>query len=144
MKSPSISKREFDSLKALRIKKHRRGWWAVFSVNRREEVWPFVCYGVTPIEERKYVPEEGNKLLFDVARFFLSNVYDEGGRFFISIEGVFYIKGEVEYGRTEPEQFIMWNPDEPLTDPKPNIPSAKYSLTPQERMQRIKAAKTRR
>jgi len=117
MKSFSISKREVDSFNALQIKVHRREWWAVFSANGHEQVWPFVCYGVTPIEERRYVPEEGHKLLFDVARYFLSNVDDEGGRFFINTKGVFCIKGEIENKHSIPVQFIDWRPDEALTKP---------------------------
>jgi hypothetical protein len=123
MKKFHITRTEFHLFKALQVTEHRRGWWAVFSVNRHEDVWPFVCYGVTPIEKRKYVPRVDNRLLFDVARYYLSNVCEDGGRFFINLQGAYCIKGESEDLQAAPVQFIEWLQDELLLEPdKPPIP----------------------
>jgi hypothetical protein len=113
LKQIRISKKEYESFLELEIKR-RSEWWAVFSVNRREQIWPFVCYGVTPEEKRQYVSLEEYPRLHELGGNFISSVDEEGGRFFIDERGVFFIKGEKE--EVEPEQFIEWRPDEPLPD----------------------------
>ena len=107
----SISLDEYEKFFDIQIKR-RADWWAVFTVNKDEQVWPFVCYGLTPKDLRQYISIAEFPLLHHVAGNFLSN-YDGGGRFFIDKRGVFSIKGESETG-AKPQQFIQWNPDEPL------------------------------
>jgi len=106
-----ITRKEYEDFRALRVKT-RNDWWAVFSVNHKEELWPYVCPGVTPIEKRRYVQLEEHKLLSDVGGYFLHNVDEDGGRFFINKSGVFFIKGEKETPKSKPEQFIEWKWDD--------------------------------
>ena len=113
LKQIRISKKEYESFLELEIKR-RSKWWAVFSVNRREQIWPFVCYGVTPEEKRQYVSLEEYPRLRELGGNFISSVDEEGGRFFIDERGVFFIKGEKE--EVDPEQFIEWRPDENLPE----------------------------
>ena len=106
-----ISRKEYEGFRALQIKT-RNDWWAVFSVNNNEDVWPFVCYGVTPKEKRQYVPLEEYTLLRDIEGYFIHNVDEDGGRFFINKSGVFFIKGENETSKSTPEQFVEWRWDD--------------------------------
>jgi len=130
-----------DYLALLRLeKKPRPGWWAVFSVNGNEQVWPFVCFGLTAEVDRIYVPLNEYPLLRDIAGIFLNNVDEIGGRFFIDGIGVFFIRGEkeVENSKTVPEQFIVWLLDEPLPEkPIPPLPESlvkSNSMTFRERL----------
>jgi hypothetical protein len=125
LKPLNISMLEYEQLHGLQKKPHKRGWWAVFSVNRHEMVWPFVCYGYTPEDKREYVRLADYTLLRNIAQDFLSNVDEDGGRFFVDKHGVFGIKGEDEK-RGVPQQFLEWRPDEPLPErlPGPPPPSA--------------------
>jgi len=50
----TLTRAEFDDLKALQRKK-RWDWPAVFSVNNRRDIWPFVTRGWTPEQEREPV-----------------------------------------------------------------------------------------
>ena len=106
-----IGRKEYEAFQALQIKT-RNDWWAVFSVNHKEEIWPFVCYGVTPREKRHYVQLEEYKLLSDIGGYFLHNVDEGGGRFFINKSGVSFIKGERETSKSTPEQFVEWKWDD--------------------------------
>lgn len=106
-----ITRKEYEDFRALQTRT-RHDWWAVFSVNHKEEVWPFVCYGVTPKEKRQYVPLEEHKLLRYIEGCFIENVDEDGGRFFINKSGVFFIKGENETSTSTPEQFVEWKWDD--------------------------------
>lgn len=136
LKSLPIGKFEYEQFHGLQKRKHKGGWWAVFSVNKREEVWPFVCYGLTPKEKRELVPLERHPLLSVVAGIIKERTDEVGGRFFINRHGVFGIKGDDENCGVSPEQFIEWRPDEPLTDKarEPTPPSAEEMRAEYERM----------
>jgi len=110
-----ISRCEYEKLRELQLKT-RKGWWAVFSVNNRQQVWPFVCRGLTPVEDRHYVALEEHQLLHDIAGYLVENVHEMGGRFFISKDGVYCFKGEAEPAGSKPEHFVVWKPDEALPD----------------------------
>ena len=71
-----ITRKEYEDFRALQTRT-RHDWWAVFSVNHKEEVWPFVCYGVTPKEKRQYVPLEEHKLLRYIEGCFIENVDED-------------------------------------------------------------------
>jgi hypothetical protein len=108
---------------ALERKVHRDGcWWAVFSVNPREQVWPFVCYSWTPEDDRHYVPLDEYPPLMDVAGNLLVNVDEHGGRFFINSQGAFFKKEEDDAPGSVPEQFIRWTSDDPLPDRQVKAP----------------------
>ena len=113
LKHLPMSKREYQALLDLQVKR-RSDWPAVFSVNKDEKVWPWVCYGPTPEEERQYAPLADHPRLREIAQNFISNVDEKGGRFFINQTGVFGIKGENEFPGITREQFIDWVPDGPL------------------------------
>lgn len=112
MKRLPISLKEYKQFLTLQIK-DRFDWWAVFSTNEKEEVWPYVCRGLTPISKRKYIETRDYPLLVHISRNFLARE-PNGGRFFINDVGAFYIRGESELGGFEPTQFIVWRPDESL------------------------------
>jgi hypothetical protein len=139
LKPIRINKTDYRALLKLEIKP-RPGWWAVFSVNGNEQVWPFVCFGVTDEADRVHVPLEEHPLLREIAGIFLNNVNPTGGRFFINEIGAFFIKGEkeVERSKTRPEQFIVWLLDEPLPErPIPPLPESlvkSNSMTFRERL----------
>jgi hypothetical protein len=100
-------------------------------VNRHEQVWPFVCYGLTPEEDRKYVLLEEFPRLRQIAESFISNVDENGGRFFIDRNGAFCIKGDDETRGSKPEQFIEWRPDDDLPEERSQPSSdANTSLPP--------------
>ena len=135
-----ISRRDFDDFKSLQLKPRSR-WWAVFSVNPQEQVWPFVCYGHTPEKDRSYVPLERYPLLKATAGFIIEKTDHDGGRFFIDDIGVSCIKGEVEVRGTGPKQVIAWVPDEPLQRTKSH---EELVTKRQEMMKSIKAKKAAR
>ena len=110
-----ISKEEWERFLALQIKR-REDWYAVFSVNRKEEIWPFVCFGVTPEKDREYVSLDEFPRLREIAGYFIESVKEKGGRLFFSREGVFFIEGETESSGVKPAQFIEWRPDDSLAD----------------------------
>jgi hypothetical protein len=112
IKTLRIGKKEYEDFRDLQIK-HRNGWWAVFSVNSDERVWPFVCFGLTPEEKRQYVALDQYPRVREVAQNFISNVDEQGGRFFIKQDGVYGIKGENE-PREISQQFVNWKPDDSL------------------------------
>lgn len=107
-----ISLKQYKEFLALQIR-DRFDWWAVFSTNNKEEVWPYVCRGTTPKRKRKYINKADHALLGDIAGNFIERE-PEGGRFFVNDVGAFYLKGDSEVGETEPTQFIVWRSDEPL------------------------------
>ncbi|MGP8252008.1 MAG: hypothetical protein ACLQHF_08240 [Terracidiphilus sp.] len=110
-----ISLKEYQELAKLQIKP-RSDWHAVFSVNRREDVWPFITWKLTPTEKRRLVPKEF-RLLHEIAGFVISNSKDEeGGRFFINRNGVYFSNGDSEPSKVRPMQIIEWKPDEPLPE----------------------------
>ncbi len=109
-----ISKAEYESFREL-VKVPRPGWQSVFSVNGREEVWPYVCRKKTPLKDRQYVPLEDYPRLCQVAQYFISNVDECGGRFFINYLGVYFVRGEAEPPGIHPEQFISWKCDENIS-----------------------------
>jgi hypothetical protein len=122
-----ISRKQYEDLSNLQIKRHKDDWWAVFSANGCENVWPFVCYGPTPEKKKQYVPLYEYPLLQEIAGVLVENVDEKGGRFFIDRKGVFFIEGEDETDmarRTNPEQFIEWKPEKTLPEerfrPLPN------------------------
>jgi hypothetical protein len=94
--------------------KDRFDWWAVFSVDKDERVWPFVCYKRTPLMDRHYIETKEHLLLATVAGNLIDRVHDIGGRFFINHDGVFYIEGDSEQNKSKPIQFVKWCPDKPL------------------------------
>jgi hypothetical protein len=126
-----INRREYQSLQDLQkeqLKKRRAHWPAIFSVNRLWEVWPFVCYGPTPVRDRDIVDLDKYPLLRDVAGILIHRPeHEEGGRVFIDPRGVFCIKGECEKQGTQPEQFIEWKWDEPLSEALPQLLQANLS-----------------
>jgi hypothetical protein len=78
------SQNELDDLRELQIRYHFR-FPAVFSCNRRGEVWLFRTYGYTRPEDRvsvSYIP-----LLRRIARVVLRR-RRLGGRFFVTLQGV--------------------------------------------------------
>ncbi len=112
MKRLPISLKEYKQFLTLQIK-DRFDWWAIFSTNENEEIWPYVCRGLTPKSKRKYIETRDYSLLADIAGNMLARE-PEGGRFFINDAGAFYLKGDSELGGLEPTQFIIWTPDESL------------------------------
>lgn len=115
-----VSNKEFKEFHSLQEREHKGHWHAVFSVNDIPEVWPFVCYGRTPEEMRRYVELHDYPLLGEIVRYFINDVRKEGGRLFFSQEGVFFIEEENEFEEeyesscVKPLQFIKWIPDESL------------------------------
>lgn len=91
----TITRAEFDYLKALQIRK-RWDWTAVFSVNNRRDIWPFVTHGWTPEQEREQV-RGLSRVVDEVAERYLSERVD-GGRFFIDDRHAFY-KSEIDDSR---------------------------------------------
>ena len=136
LKPLPVSRLEYEQFGGLQKKPHKGGWWAVFSVNGQEEVWPFVCYGLTPLEKRELVPLEEYPCLRDIAGIVIERTDGDGGRFFIDTRGVFGIKGDDENSSKTPAQFIEWRPDEPLPDKQAAVPSHSnaqaYDTTPEE------------
>jgi hypothetical protein len=91
----TITRAEFDHLKALQLKK-RWDWPAVFSVNNRCDIWPFVTRGWTPEQERE--PVRGlSRVVDEVAERYLSERCD-GGRFFVDDLHAFW-KCEIDDSR---------------------------------------------
>jgi hypothetical protein len=79
-----ITHEEFIELLSLQ-RKCRPDWPAAFSTNPRGHIWPWVCYGWTPLESRDYV--RGFSTVIDrVAKLYLDE-RPEGGRFFIDMQG---------------------------------------------------------
>jgi hypothetical protein len=79
------SHEELEALQALQIRYHFRSP-AVFSCNRRGEIWVFRTYGYTPLEDRVDVSE--TPILRRIARAVLGR-RPRGGRFFVSPQGVY-------------------------------------------------------
>jgi hypothetical protein len=96
--SITIERSELDAMKELQRKNHRK-WPAAFNTNSECQIWPFVRYGKTPYNEREHI--QGKLAIIDrIAETYLSE-RPEGGRFFISDDGVFYSEE-----CSEPNQFI--------------------------------------
>ena len=126
-----ITPKEYKEFRDLQDDEKRRPeWWAIFSVNPQEQVWPFVTFKRTPEDKREYVQLENYPLLRQVAQFFVSQ-FEEAGRFFISQEGVFGKKGEFHDSKTIPEQFIRWVPDEPLPELSREVANSGEASKPQ-------------
>jgi hypothetical protein len=113
VKTLPISKGEYE-LFLTQQRKDRFDWWAVFSVDKCERVWPYVCRGVTPLKDRHYIEMREHPLLAQVAGNLISRVREIGGRFFINENGVYYLEGDCEPTGSTPIQFIKWRPDAPL------------------------------
>ena len=116
-----ISRIEYERLRELKREEHKDGWWAVFSVDPQERVWPFVCYGWTPKEDRHYVSLDEYPPLKDVAGNLLANVDELGGRFFISSEGAFFKKEGDDTPGSVAKQFVKWRAEETLRDWKVRV-----------------------
>jgi hypothetical protein len=82
-----ITRAEFEEFRTLQ-RKHRWDWPAVFSANRRNEIWAFVTRGYTPFENRQNL--RGISRVLDI----VANKYrisrSDLGRFFIDERGGFY------------------------------------------------------
>ena len=82
-----ITRDQFRELEALQVK-HRRDWPAVFSTNARGDIWPFACFGPTPLEWRKEVAQL-SAVVTELAQLYLDERV-RGGRFFIDLQGAHY------------------------------------------------------
>jgi len=88
-----ISSTEFDEFMAL-VRRERWDWPAVFSVNPKGEIWPWVTWGRTPKHER--IDVSGRSRLLRKVAYTLLNIRPEGGRFFINEKGAYtYIGGQI-------------------------------------------------
>jgi len=81
-----LSRTEFDEFRALVIRE-RWDWPAVFSVNPKGEIWPWVTWGWTPEYEK--IDVSGRSALLRRVAYTLLNIRPEGGRFFIDEEGAY-------------------------------------------------------
>lgn len=139
VKTLPISKGEYEAFLSLQ-REDRFDWWAVFSVDREERVWPYVCRGLTPPEDRHYIETREHPLLAQVAGNLITRVKTIGGRFFINQDGVYYLEGDCEPRGSTPIQFIKWRPDEPLMNncmKRDFLRSLRQSKTPQPQPQKL-------
>jgi hypothetical protein len=100
-----------DQFQAFRDLQERRRWqWpAVFSANRRREIWPFGVNGLTPEEKQKGI-RGLSRVVDQVADEFLRRERS-GGRFWINDYGAFC---KDEAGRREKfASFVMANHNSP-------------------------------
>lgn len=88
-----ITHEEFIELLSLQ-RKCRPDWPAAFSTNPLGHIWPWVCYGWTPLQSRDYV--RGCSTVIDrVAKLYLDE-RPEGGRFFIDMQGAHWKRWDGE------------------------------------------------
>jgi hypothetical protein len=76
-----ITPAQFEQLQEELVIRHRWDWPAVFSTNCHGRIWPYVCNGLTPEEDREYV--EGQSSIVDEVASLLLDERPRGGRFFI-------------------------------------------------------------
>jgi hypothetical protein len=145
VKTLPINKREYEEFLLLQ-RRDRFDWWAVFSVDRDERVWPYVCRKLTPLDDRHYVETRERPLLAQVAGNLVSRVKEIGGRFFINQDGAYYLEGDCEPRGATPVQFIEWRADEPLMNncmKRDFLNSLRGSETPQSHSLRLTLADLR-
>jgi|SRR5579884_307925 len=82
-----ITRHDFNELRRLQRRK-RWDWPAVFSVNPRGVIWPFVTNGWTPEDER--IDVAGVSPIVDRVASEYLDIRPEGGRFFIKDCGAFF------------------------------------------------------
>lgn len=86
MKTIKLTYEEFQNFRDIQIRL-RWDWPATFSTNGRE-IWPFVTYGYTDLEDREDV--KGQIPVLDEIAEECMAIKPLGGRFFINDEGAFF------------------------------------------------------
>lgn len=101
-----ITRAEFERFRELQVRR-RWDWPAVFSSNRKGEIWAYVNHGWTEIEDRTDV--KGISDVLDRVAVKLQYVRAERGRFFINECGAFW---KDESGAEVPFVRFVWDEDQ--------------------------------
>jgi len=138
VKTIRITSAEFRQLCEL-FQKHRLDWPAVFSTNRKGDIWGFQRSGPTPEAEREYL--NGCSGLLDQVAGVYSEQRVECGRFFVDHRGVFYKPQDEEF------QFVKWDSGAEKLEPPVRVHPPESPPRPQptwkELQDRVRAARTK-